>query len=460
MRSISFRLTALFAVLVTCTTAVLLALGGWLLSRQMLKGIELMHEAEFTEIRSRISHGIDAINQDEIIAQVRQHAAIDAPLYYFQLQNESGDLLFRSANLGGVVLPRATGPQAHRRIEQQPLGRLLVSDFPAGAWRISIASPLSPTIRLLEDYLQVSLLLLGVVAVAGIGLGYAYARFSLAPVRSIQQTAARIRADNLGERIPVPAGRDEISALAQLLNQMFDRLERSFAEVRRFTADASHELKTPLAIIKLDAEKLRPHLAGDSVAAATLDDLLEEIAKLQRIITSLLFLAKADAGVLKPDWDVGNPRDFLNSIREDAEALAGDRGVRFLLARNDEGHCRFEATLTRQLLFNLINNALRVSPAGSTITLASTCSGGDWVLTLTDEGPGLDPAELKRVFERFVRVPILGAEEHDGHGLGLAICQSIAALHGGKIRADNRTDRKGLCVTVCLPVLMAPTNAA
>lgn len=455
MRSITIRLTTAFAVIVTGTTALLLALGGWLLVNQMGDGIRLLHEAEFAEVEGRLAPDPGRLTEAELTARLRRHTEIDAALFFFQVCTSDNTVVFRSLNLGETLLPPADGSAgAHRVVSVAPHGRLLVSDFRAGPWRVQIASPLAMNERLLASFLKIAGLLLALALVAGAGLGYAFTRFALRPVRVIEQTASRIRGDNLSERIPVPHSRDEIAALAALLNRMFDRLEVSFNQVRRFTADASHELKTPLALLRLNAERLRTRVADDSEAAAAADELLAQADHLHRIIEVLLFLAKADAGVLNPAMQVGNPQTVLAELVEDAAALAEDRGVRFKLIRNDGGCARFEPTLVRQLLMNLLTNALKVSPAGATVALESTCADGRWRLRLTDEGPGLPPEQLDRVFERFVRhEPTAGAG--GGHGLGLAICRSIAELHGGAIRAENRSDHGGLSVTVDLPLAPA-----
>lgn len=450
MNSITTRLTAAFAVIVTVTTALLLVLGGWLLLRQMADGMRLLHEAEFEEVSGRLGSDPGRLAATELNERLRRHTEIDAALFFFQVRTPEGTVVFRSLNLGTALLPPARpGDGAHYVAKVAPHGLLLISEFRAGPWRVQIASPLAMNERLFASFLKIGAVLLGLALVAGAGLGYAFTRFALRPVRMIEQTASRIRADNLGERIPVPHARDEIAALAVLLNRMFDRLEASFNQVRRFTADASHELKTPLALLRLNAERLRQRVADDSEAAAAADELLAQADHLHRIIEVLLFLAKADAGVLDPAMQVGNPQALLAPLAEDCAALAEDRGVRFVLVRNDPGCVRFEPTLLRQLLMNLLTNALKVSPAGATVQLESICGDDRWQLRLTDEGPGLPPAQLDRVFERFVRhEPTAGG----GHGLGLAICRSIAELHGGVIRAENRPDRPGLCVTVDLPL--------
>ena len=292
------------------------------------------------------------------------------------------------------------------------------------------------------------------------GLGWAFARLALRPVRAIRETALRIGGDNLGARIPVPAGRDELAALTVLLNQMFDRLEAAFNQARRFTADASHELKTPLTLIRLNAENLRPRLASDPEAAAQLDDLLDSVVRLQRIVESLLFLAKAEAGTFALRLQSTTTTAVIDELAEDAAALCEDRGVRFVVTAGAAAEAvRCEPVLVRQLLLNLVGNAVRVSPPGAAITLESQVRDGRWTLRVTDDGPGLPPEQLERIFERFVRyerpateAPAGAAQDStSGHGLGLAICRSIAELHGGTIRAENRADRTGLRVEASWP---------
>jgi signal transduction histidine kinase len=291
------------------------------------------------------------------------------------------------------------------------------------------------------------------VGLLSVGLGYAFSRATLRPIRAIEATANRIRADNLTERIPVPSGRDELASLTRLLNQMFDRLQSSFEQVRRFTADASHELKTPLALIRLNAEKLRRRLGSDPDAIASLADILEEITRLHQVIDRLLFLAKSESGALTLAARTVELQPMVTAFAEDAQALADDRGVRFILAQNAPGEIKAEPDLLRQLLLNLISNAVAASAPGSLVQLDSFPTENEWWFTITDEGRGIPDAQLPRIFDRFVRFerPAESPEVRVGHGLGLAICKSIVQLHHGTILAENRTDRTGLHVVVTLP---------
>lgn len=450
MTSFTTRLTLRFAALVTATTGVVLAAGAWLLDRQLGKGLELLHDVEVVELVELI--GPDpTLTAAELDARIEHDADGDDALFFIQIYNEQGSVLFRSDNLGSTILPDRADRAERWTTELPNIGDVRISEFRSEAWHIQIGSRLAPNRRVLHEYARVSGLLVLGVALAGLGLGYGFSRYTLRPVRSIEATARRIGGNNLGERIPVPPGNDELASLTLLLNQTFDRLQGSFEQVKRFTADASHELKTPLALIRLNAEKLRPRLVGDAEAEAALGDLMEEATRLQQIIDSLLFLSKAEGGSLSLERKAFDPAKLVAELTEDAQVLAEDRQLRFVLGRNDAAEYRGEPNLLRQMLLNLIVNAMNVSERDGSVGFESLVDGTTWTLVVSDDGPGLPPAQLERIFERFVRYDHAKGER-PGHGLGLAICKGIVDLHGGTIRAENRADRRGLRVVVTLPV--------
>jgi signal transduction histidine kinase len=451
MRSFTFRITCRFASLVTATTAAVLAVGGFLLDHEIEHGLELLHDIEVRELGELL--GTDgSLNASAIANRIKHDADGDAALFVIQVANQQGDVLFRSENLGEAILSTPPSEDQHWTATL-PFGRVHVSRFSVGPWQIQIGSPLEPSERLLRDYVRMGVPLVIGVGLLSIGLGYGFSRATLRPIRAIEATANRIRADNLAERIPVPSGRDELSSLTQLLNQMFDRLQSSFDQVRRFTADASHELKTPLALIRLNAEKLRRRLNNDPESSAALADILEEIAWLHQVIDRLLFLAKSESGALTLATRTIDMQPMLAAFAEDAQALADDRGVRFNVVENAAGELKAEPDLLRQLLLNLIANAVAVSAPGSLVSLASGPAESGWRFAITDEGPGIPEPQLPRIFDRFVHFERPGdqPEPRRGHGLGLAICKSIVQLHHGTIRAENRPDRSGLRMVVTLP---------
>ena len=454
MRSFTSRIVVQFAVLITVTVGLVLAAGGWFLSREAVNGLDLLNQAEYTEIRDRLGSFPTAPAPGAIDRRIRAHTEIDSALYFFQVRDSSGAVIFRSTNLGLSDLPPLPRGVSGWTSKLPGVGAIRICEFDNESLSIYVASPLQPVQWLLKDYARVSLYLLSVVALASVGLGWAFARLTLQPVRAIHKTASRIRADNLGERIPLPTGRDELTALVGLLNLMFDRLESSFAQVKRFTADASHELKTPLTFVRLNAEKLRLKCVNDAEASEAIDNILEEIDRLRRVTDSLLFLAKAEGGALVLAKTVVQADVFVRDIAEDALALAEDHGAKFTVTRADPGRVRCEPTLIRQLLLNLATNALRVSPPDKNVTLESVLTENRWRLVVSDQGPGLPPDQLERVFERFQRYgPTSGKAGLDaGAGLGLAICRSIATLHGGTIRAESSGGTAGFCVVVDLPM--------
>jgi len=296
-------------------------------------------------------------------------------------------------------------------------------------------------------------LLLLMLIVSGV-IGFFLSHILLRPLRQIQQTATHIGSDNLSERIPVSAVKDEMSNLARLLNQMFDRLESAFNQTRRFTAEASHELKTPLSLIRLQAEKLLIDGGLKPTQEEALQLQLEEIARLNQIIEELLFLSRAEARAITLQLEPQDLRTFLETFASDARVLAESRGARFVLNLSSQGPAVFDGRWIRQVLLNLLTNALNHSPRGGTVTLGSEQTEGWWRVAIEDEGPGVPADQRERIFERFVRLAANG--ENGGSGLGLAISRSIVNLHRGRIRAEQAANGRGLRVVFEIPVKAVP----
>lgn len=451
MRSFSSRLMWRFALLVTLTTAVVLTISGVLLGRQIERGLELLHEVEAQEL-SELLGTDERLSVAAIANRIEHDADSDAALFFIQVVAEDGRVVFRSNNLRQTILPASEAGMMHWTARLPFLGRVHLSSFHQGPWQIVIGSSLAGAERVLEEFMRVSLGVVFGVALVSLGLGWGFSRDTLRPIRAIEATARRIRADNLGERIPVSGG-DELASLTRLLNETFDRLQSAFEQVQLFSANVSHELKTPLALVRLNAEKLRTRLADDAVGRVAVEDILEEVTRLNQVIDRLLFLAKAETGSFAPVKRAVEVGPWLQAFGEDARALAEDRGARFELGPVGAGELVAEPDLLRQLLLNLVTNAVAVSPAGGEVRLEARRDGRDWVFEIVDEGPGLASGQIARMFERFVRFPDSSSHElrPSGHGLGLAICKAIAELHGGSIEAANRSDRSGLRLRVRVP---------
>jgi signal transduction histidine kinase len=432
----------------TLTLAAILVAGRWILDRQVVSGLDLLNQAEFDEISAEINGPFGPA----VIETLTEHALLDAPMFYFQVHDGAGAILFRSQNLGVNELPATPGIDLHRTENVAELGPLRISEFPIGQQHMQIAASLEPLNTLLGAYTRMSVGLVAVVALISVLMGVVFSRIALRPVREMGRTARRIGADNLTERIPVPATRDEVADLALLLNRMFDRIESGFTEVRRFTAEASHELKTPLVLARLQAEKLARDGRLSAEQAEAMSSMLGELSRLQRVIDNLLFLAKAEAGVMQLNLREQDPHVFIGTFAEDATVLAEDRDTKFTLGANEHGRGRFDTEWLRRVLLNILTNALKFGPRGGSLLLESRVTPDAWRITLTDDGPGVPEVDLERIFSRFVQLSNSSGEDNEGAGLGLAIARSILQLHGGTIRAENRTDRSGLRMTIEIPV--------
>ena len=457
MRSLRVRLTFWFSLAVTATAGTAAWVGYAVVRQQMIDGIDFLLDAEIQELIARLGENPAAMDDAALTRALASHSEIDAATYYIQIHDENRRLVFRSHNLGDAILADLSDTGATARsiiIHDEPARE---REAPYRGLHVQVATSMEQTEALLDRYERTLIVSLPALFLFSLLVGWLLSSITLRPIGAIQRAARRISASNLAERVPVPPGRDEIAALARLLNDLFARLETSFEQVKRFTADASHELKTPLSLIRLHAERLAqsPRLAPADHAA--IEEQLEEIARLNQLVENLLLLARADAGGLTLKRRRQNPARFLREFAEDASALSDEAGRRFSLARNDEGEVDFDPALIRQVELNLLANALRYTPAGGAITLHSRVTDGAWELSLDDAGPGVPEEKTAAIFERFVR--FAGPEDSapsQGSGLGLAIARGIIEAHGGTIHAENRPGG-GLRVIVHLPRTNAST---
>ncbi|HJV61034.1 MAG TPA: ATP-binding protein [Albitalea sp.] len=450
MKSIGARIALWYACAATVTLAVLFVIGYGLLEHHLLHGLDLLNEAQFQEIDARLGPDYSGLSAPFIEMRIRETTDFASTLFYIDIHRAGAGTIFRSTNLKNADIPDAAHEHAFS-VTLPEVGDVRAAEFHMAPFEVMVATPLLPVRETMQTYVEVCAGLLAAMLIMSLLIGLGLSRLVLGPVRAIRDTANRIRSDNLGERIPVGDVHDEIADLARFLNQMFDRLESSFDQIRRFTSEASHELKTPLSLIRLNAEKL----IGDASLSAphrdALQDLLEEVDGLNRIIEDLLFLSRADAHAIAVQAQPQDPEPFLQGFAQDASVLAEHHGRGFALEHEGHGTATFEAGWMRQVLLNLLVNAIRVSPPGGLIRLRSALHDGVWQLHLIDEGPGLTDEQRERMFDRFVRFGASADEALPGTGLGLAICRSIVDLHGGQIRASRSLHTSGLDIEVQIP---------
>jgi signal transduction histidine kinase len=423
----------------------------WFIRAEMLAGNDFLLDAESEEILARVKPIEPPITADKIDEALKEHTKNDEAMFYFQVHSPQGPVIYDSPNLGDKRLPDLTGVTDKRTMDLPGLGLMRVAEYHTPAIHLQIAMSLRNFESVNDTFLQVFLLAIPVIACLSVGFGVAMRYFSLRPVRMMQATAQQITASNLSQRIPVPSGGGDMTALAKLLNELLARLEKSFNEVKRFTADTSHELMTPLSVVRLHAEKLLNDPELPAKHRHAVEEQLQETLYLTETLERLLTLAKADSSVLPLKLQPHSTRDYILQFSEDAQLLVESRGLKLMVARNEPGTAVFDQGWIRQVLFNLLSNAMRHSPAGGVITCHSLCSNNTWTVEVWDEGPGVPPERLEDIFDRFVQLTP-HSEPGTGAGLGLAICRSIIELHKGRIFARLRPDRGGLIVSFSLPL--------
>ena len=453
MKSIGARLAVTYAMGATLSFAVLSLVGASLLHGRLIRSLDELNEAEFRQLRAHIGSdyaSVDSRALEQRLASVNQYQSV---LFYVHIDApQRHEIIFSSSNLKGKEIPDIKG-QRRYSIDAPGIGPLRVSEFLLPPYDVTVATSSRSVQEGMRAFAAIGAGLVAVMLVLSFFVGRAFSRVLLTPLRAIRDTAERIGSDNLADRIPSRRTDDELAELSRLLNRMFDRIESAFIQMQRFSEEVSHELKTPLALIRLHAESVAKSGGRHSEAAF---EQMEEIDRLNLFIDQMLFLSRAEAKAISFDLVEQDPTDFLEAFAQDASALAEHSDRRFALKRRGAGIVAIESSWLRQVLFNILSNALRASPPGGAVTLISHFQPGRWRLTLTDEGAGLSREECATIFERFIRLGAGGRGDR-GAGLGLSIARSIVALHGGTIRAQPRRPR-GLRVVIELPALVEDTD--
>jgi signal transduction histidine kinase len=305
-----------------------------------------------------------------------------------------------------------------------------------------------------------SMLLIAPVVLIGAGIvGYWLAGTSLRPVQVIMDELEAISdGRSLHRRLAVPMSADEMARLALTVNRMLARLEESFSSLRRFTADASHELKTPLMVLRAGVERALVHPATPGEILQSLDETLAQINQMSEMVENLLTLARADEGRAPLAVEEGDLRDLLGDVAETAGMLGETAGITVRSSMPATPvRLAVDRHRIREMLLNLVTNAIKYTGRGGTVELSLADEDGDVVFTVTDSGIGIAAGDLPHIFERFWRADPARSRTGDrpGTGLGLAITKWIAEAHGGSITVQSRPGR-GTRFTVRLPKAGSP----
>jgi two-component system OmpR family sensor kinase len=317
---------------------------------------------------------------------------------------------------------------------------------------VQVGSSLEYVQETLRRLLLIILLAVPTVILLSCVGGYFLAKAALGPVAEITDAARRIGAKDLSQRIPVRNKKDELGRLASTFNEMLERLEKSFAQIRQFSADASHELRTPLTILKGETEwALRSARTAEDYKA-TLTSGIEEIDRMSRIVGDLLILSRADLGENPMEMEPVELKPILTDIFDMGKILAEkkNQGIDLEVGELDGVRIMGNELGLRRLFLNLVDNGVKYTKDDGHIHIAASVEADRVEVRVTDDGVGISPDDQERVFDRFFRVDKNRSRKEGGAGLGLSICRFIAEAHRGKISVSS-TIGMGSTFTVELP---------
>ena len=385
------------------------------------------------------------------------NAEAEIAVYIFDARGHLSHQIAGSADLPpqpGVLGPALRGEEAAVTVGELRLSMIPVVD--GGGHVVGVvqaAQSLDVVHAQINRLLALLLLATPALLLVATGGGVFLAGRALAPIDRITRTARAIGAGNLAGRLGLIPRTDEVGRLAATFDQMLDRLERAFAQQRRFAADASHELRTPLTIIKGDLDVVRRRPRSPAEYEAAIDRVDEEVTRLGALMEDLLTLARADSG----QAELAHEFVYFDALVDDVVArlrrLAEAGGLALETRLAGDVAVVGDAARLRQMVLNLMSNAVKYTPAEGRVRVTLTGQDG-WVrLEVADTGIGIAPVDLPLVFDRFFRADEARARTEGGTGLGLAIARWTVEAHGGRLTVASQPG-KGSVFTVLLPLAL------
>lgn len=401
---------------------------------------------------------------------------------FFQIFGPSGTITIQSANVKRTAIPLSrtalqaavqgqTTFESARYPGMAPIRLITVPILHRGTLVniLQVGTSLQPVEETLHRLLLILLAAVPAALLAALGAGWFLAGRALRPVRSITTAAQRIAAGDLSQRLEVATASsgqphrqqphmDEIAELAATFNDMIARLEVSFRQIRQFSLDASHELRTPLTVMKGETELALRRSRTEEEYRAVLESSLEEIDRMTRIVDELLFLSRADLGEVRMARAPVRLDGLLQDIQRHAAVLGGqlseDRQVQpveITTGPIEAVTVNGDELRLRELLLNLVDNAVKYSHPGRKVELSLVRVGQEAHLSVKDEGIGIASEEQARIFDRFYRTEAARAHAKVGTGLGLSICAWIAQAHGGRINVQSQPGIGSTFTVILLP---------
>jgi heavy metal sensor kinase len=418
----------------------------------------IISQSMMNERRALVIHDLERFKvvserlQVRDVAELLEEAEEEIPLKpadeFVQVFTQDGEMVAASSNLRGNKLSfrRSVGQNPASEIDTVPLSN--GSDALSGMVQfnlngvphvVEIAVSLE-TLRSIQRRLLITLLLaIPVAIVLSFVGGTLLARHAIGPLQRMTETAHRISADRLEDRISLASADVELKRLADSFNLMLDRLDQSFKQMRQFTADASHELRTPVAILIGESELAVNNLLDHEECKAALSSRREELQRMARIVDDLLTLSKFDFGqqtLLMKRLDLS---DLVIEVCEQQRSQAKTKGVELHITNTVPVQIEGDSTRLRQMVRNILDNAIKYTPEGGKVTVSLRRSGGNEIeLVVSDNGIGIPASAIPHIFDRFYRVDQARTREQGGSGLGLSIVKQIVEAHGGRITVESK----------------------
>ncbi|HWZ99717.1 MAG TPA: ATP-binding protein [Candidatus Dormibacteraeota bacterium] len=319
-------------------------------------------------------------------------------------------------------------------------------------FEIRAAVPTEPFDQALDHFRLIEKECLPLLVLLASLLGYWLSGRSLAPVNRIIETAELVGVQNLSRRLEVPKAKDELRRLTLTLNAMLDRIETSFKKITQFTADASHDLRTPVAVIRTSAELALRKERSEVEYRDALNKILATSVETSELLENLLSLARADAGALGLELHPLELGEHVRKVQERAVILSADKSLDFRLeAPTTPVWVKADAIALDRLLSILVDNAIKYTPSGGHCEIALSQEKDNAQITVSDSGIGITKEDIQHIFDRFYRADRARSRNRRGAGLGLAIARWITDMHGGKIMVESEPGA-GSIFRVSLPI--------
>src|SRR5262245_53361700 len=462
-RSIQFRLIAWYAGLLALLLLLFCASTYLGLRHYLNQTLNESLGRQAQQIGDSFLVDVATGGEGYVISEINEHYAPELNNRFVRLTRADGSALYvsgkpKESSFDPSAVPAVGAPVGRDYVREAhvPGGVLLIYTHPftertGQRLLIEVGAPYEQVEVVLYGLLLALALGLPLTVIVAISGGGLLMRQAVNPADGIARGAEQITSRNLSQRLPITRTGDELERLSAALNRMIERLEESFLYVSRFTADASHELRTPLTILRgeLEAASGQPDVAPD--LRETIGSALEETERLSRIVESLMAISRLDAGEARMEYDPLDLAELAASTTEQMRLLAEDKEIALRCESEELVNIEGDRARLKQVIVNLVDNAIKYTPAGGLVGVNVGGWNGRDVLEVSDNGVGIPPEALPHIFERFYRADKARSRQMGGAGLGLSIVKAIVTAHGGQVRVES-VEGKGSRFLVELPV--------